>query len=223
MKKILLFTWLLVAVSVTAALGQYEGKRFVSATAEVNFANQNPSESHSTNGYGYNFNAGFGKFHTANKARGWNLSSSLGGGKNIIYNNGQADINSGLTGFGVGAGYFWQYYKHFNDKLGIFGGPNINALYNYGKTYGSPNADSEQRSNSFSLQFGVSAGAYYALNERWWLTASLGFGNLVSTMAAFAKTKNTTETVRNNTFEYQLSPKITLPSVGLGLRYFFKD
>ncbi|WP_342086994.1 hypothetical protein [Dyadobacter sp. OTU695] len=223
MKKILLLTWLLVAISINATFAQYEGKRFVSATAGINFSNQNPSEFPSTNGYGYNFYAGFGKFRTANRASGWNLSSSLGGGKSIIYNNGKTDINSGLTGFGVGTGYFWQYYKHFNDKLGIFGGPNINALYDYGKSYGSPNADSEQRSNNFSLQFGVSAGAYYALNESWWLTASLGFGNLISTTASFAKTKSTTETTRNNTFDYKLSPTITVPSVGLGLRYFFKD
>jgi hypothetical protein len=225
MKKTLLFGCLLVVCTITAAFAQYEGKRFVSANAGVSFSNNNPDEYPSTNGYGYNFDASFGKFKTSNMARGWSLSSSLSGAKNFSYYNGDTQIRDGLTGFGVGAGYFWQYYKHFNDKFGIFGGPNIGISYSYGKTYGSPNADSEQRTNSFSLPFSVSGGAYYTLNERWWLTASLGFANLFSVGYTVAKTENqlSTDTFESKAFEYKFSPTIALPSVSLGLRYFFRN
>lgn len=221
MKKILLLTWLLVAFTITATFAQYEGKRFVSATAGVNFSNQNPEDYPSTNGYGYNFNASLGKFRTSNMARGWNLSSSLSGGKSFVSNNGDTQTRTGLTGFGVGVGYFWQYYKHFN-KFGIFGGPNIDVLYSYGKAY---NSGSEQLTNSFSLPFGVSGGAYYTLNERWWLTASLGFADLVSVSYSFTEINgpNNVDAIKQNAFQYKFSPTITFPSVSLGIRYFFRD
>lgn len=222
MKKILILTSLLVAFTITATFAQYEGKRFVSATAGVNFSNQNPEDYPVTNSYGYDFNASFGKFRTSNMAHGWNLSTSLSGGKSFVNNNGDTKTRSGLTGFGAGVGYFWQYYKHFNDKFGIFGGPNIDVSYSYGKTY---NSGSEQLTNNFSLPLGVSAGAYYTLNERWWLTASLGFADLVSVSYSFSEIKgpNNVDAVKQNAFEYGFSPTITFPSVSLGIRYFFRN
>lgn len=224
MKKILLLTWLLVAFTMTATFAQFEGKRFVSATAGVNFANHNPDSYPRTNNYGYNFNASFGKFQTSNMARGLNVSSFLSGGRSFVSNNGETQTREGITDFGVGVGYFWQYYKHFNDKFGIFGGPNIDVMYSYGKSYGTPSSGSEQQGHSFSLPFGVSGGAYYTLNERWWLTASLGFANLVSVGYSFSEIESpNTDLVKHNAFEYKFSPTITFPSVSLGIRYFFRD
>lgn len=224
MKKTL-FTWLLVACSITAAFAQYEGKRFVSATAGINFSTDNPDRSASSNGYGYNLNASFGKFKTQNMARGWNLGTSLGGGKSAVYTNSNRERDSGIKQFGASAGYFWQYYKHFSDKFGVFGGPGIDVTYSYAKTYDTSNGVTEQRAHTFTLPFSVSAGAYYTLNERWWLTGSLGFADLFSVGYTTSKSENLDTGFKSdyNTFNYKLSPTITLPSVSLGLRYFFRD
>lgn len=224
MKKTLLFTWLFVVCSITATLAQYEGKRFISASAGISFSNQNPEQSSASNTYGYNFNAQLGKFKTQTMARGWNLGTSLGGGKNNFYVNGTAS-DRGITQFGANAGYFWQYYKHFNDKFGVFGGPNLDVSYNYTKTYETSNGVSEKRTNTFSLPFGVSAGAYYTLSERWWLTGSLGFADLLSVGYSFGKTENIDRitNLKSSVFNYEFSPTITFPSVSLGIRYVFRN
>jgi hypothetical protein len=226
MKKIILLSWLFIACSITTTFGQFEGKKFVSASAGINFSGQEQDDVPSENNYGYNFDASFGKFKTNNKASGWNVSTSLTGGKDIQYRDGDTESLKGITGFGIGTGYFWQYYKHFSDKFGIFGGPHVNVLYSYAKLYENQSSDNlEHKQHQISPQFGLSAGAYYTLNNRWWLTASVGYIDLfyVSYMVDDAVSLSTGNKTKNTTFDYKISPNLTLPSVSLGLRYFFKD
>jgi hypothetical protein len=225
MKKTLLFTWLLMACSITGALAQYEGRRFVSASAGINFGTQKQDGYPSTNGYGYNFNAGFGKFKTQNMARGWSVGSVLAGGKSGIFRNGENETDSGISQFGANVGYFWQYYKHFNDKFGVFGGPNIGVAYNYTRGYDTSNGVTETKNQTFTLPFSLSAGAYYTLNERWWITGSLGFSDLFMVGYTHIDVENLDlKTGSNsNVFTYKFTPSINFPSVSLGLRYFFKN
>lgn len=214
------------ACSVTAAFAQLEGKRFVSATAGIDFSRQNDDEYPASAQYGYNFSANLGKFKTATKASGWNLSTSLSGQKDVQYRWGDAESLQGITGVGAGLGYFWQHYKHFSDKFGIFGGPQVNVAYAYSKQLESnSNGYFERKKHTISPQFGISAGAYYALSERWWLTASLGFVDLIylSYTRENAESLQTGETFSGNSFSYKLTPNLALPSVSLGLRYFFKN
>jgi len=226
MKKIILLSWLFTACSITIGFAQLEGKKFVSATVGLNFNNNNQDDYPTATNYGYNIDASFGKFKTANKASGFNIGTSLYGQKATVYTDGTREKFEGITGFGVNTGYFWQRYKHFSDKFGIFGGPHVNVFYSYSKLL--PNQSSDNllhRQHHISPQFGVSAGAYYALNERWWLTASLGFVNLLYVSYTIDKGEpwRTGNTTKSKTFDYKLSPNLTLPSVSLGLRYFFKD
>ena len=226
MKKLILLSWLLTACSISVVFGQLEGKRFVSATAGINFSNVNQDNAPSSHNYGYDVMAGFGKFKTATRASGWNLNTSLSGQKSIQYRDGDTESLKGITGVGFGAGYFWQYYKHFSDKFGIFGGPHVNVQYSYSKLLENQSSDNlEHKRHHISPQFGFSAGAYYTLSDRWWLTASLGYANLlfVSYTVDNAKSLPKNATNKDRTFDYKLSPNLTLPSVSLGLRYFFKD
>ncbi|WP_353721597.1 hypothetical protein [Dyadobacter sp. 676] len=226
MKKIILLSWLFTACSITVSFGQLEGRKFISASAGLNFSNDNQDDIPSSHNYGYDLNVNLGKFKTAGKASGWNISTSLKGEKNVQYRDGTSRSLEGITGFGVGIGYFWQYYKHFSDKFGIFGGPHVNVLYSYAKSLESQSTDIlEHKNHQISPQFGLSAGAYYALNDRWWLTGSLGFIDLLYVSYTIDNGESLVYdgTNKNRTFNYKLSPNLALPSVSLGLRYFFKD
>ena len=117
-------------------------------------------------------------------------------------------------------------YKHFSDKFGIFGGPGLNLVYGFGKSITNPgSAYYETKSNQISFNLEVGAGAYYVLNERWWLTGSLAFSNPLYLSYKFGKSEpfEPGPHIDNSGFEYKLSPDFNFPSVGLGLRYFFKD
>jgi hypothetical protein len=226
MKKIFLLTFVFLAAAYTAVFAQMEGKRFISGSLSVGFGNNNPSGTTSTNSYGYNFDIGLGKFKTNTRASGWNLNTSLTGGKQYLGATLNPRITTGINGFGVGVGRFWQYYKHFSEKFGVYGGPNVNLGYEYGKNTSSQDESTfETKQNTLSLSLGLEAGAYYKLNERWWLLASIGFSEPFSAKYSNENTLqvgNSQETTTKH-FIYAFSPVINFPSVGLGLRYFFKD
>ena len=226
MKKHILLILLLQTCLATAVMAQLEGRRFLSGAIGVNFTNNNPDLSKATNNYGGNVNIGVGKFTTQNKAAGWNLTGYLGGAKTLRYVNGQDEFQSGINQYGIGVGRFWQFYKHFNEKIGIYAGPNVSANYKYTKEQITEQDDvNDRKTHETTLALGVGAGVYYRLSERWWLDASLGFATPVS--VSYTKISNdyigSNASSTSNRFAYNLSPSFTFPSVGLGLRYFLAN
>ncbi|PSL28680.1 outer membrane beta-barrel protein [Dyadobacter jiangsuensis] len=224
--KIIYYTFLLIFCSATIAFAQLEGKRFISGAVSTNFDTYKPETGKSTNGYAYGVSIGLGKFKTATRAGEWSIFSNMNGSKKNFNLGTDTTTLKGIDGFGIGTGYRWSFYKHFSDKFGVFGGPGISVRYNYIKQFQSDGQELfEQKSNEISASLDLSAGAYYALNDRWWLTASLAFSNPVYATYSFGKSKGrTTATSYDNSgLRYQLSPSFNFPSVGIGLRYFFKD
>ena len=224
--KVIYYTFLLIFSSATVALAQFEGKRFISGNVSTDFNNYNPENGLSTNNYTYGFNIGLGKFKTATRTGEWSVFSNMRGNKqNFALTNDTLTIK-GIDLFGVGTGYRWNFYKHFNDRFGVYGGPGVSARYSFSKQI-QTNSDEvfNQKSHEIAAFLELNAGAYYALNERWWLTASLAFSNPVFLAYTFgtSKSRTTTTGYDNSGVRYQLSPSFNFPSVGLGLRYFFKD
>ena len=226
MKNTITYILVLIIVSVSTAFGQLEGKRFISGNAGVGFSNQDSEYNRSSTGYSYNVSLGLGKFKTSTKTGEWLIVSSLIGGKQN-YDLPNESVNwNGITSFSLGTGYAWNFYKHFSDKFGIFGGPGLSLVYSFGKSLTNPGSIYyETKSNQVSFNLQLGAGAYYVLSERWWLTGSLAFSNPVYLSYKFGKSKpfDPGPNVDNSGFEYKLAPDFTFPSVGLGLRYFFKD
>lgn len=209
-------------------MAQMEGKRFISGAAGINFNNVDPKESETTNDYGYNFVIDIGKFKTANVATGWSLRSSLSGNKNSHSRvDGVPSTYNGISGFGFGVGRFWQFYKHFNTKFGLYAGPQLSVGYAYDKKYddGGTNNVSRERNNTFTLNAGINAGAYYQFAERWWITGSIGFSDPVSVEFSMVNSEHLSDhsMFKSKNLAYQFLPSITFPSVGLGLRYFLKN
>lgn len=231
MKNIYYFIVTLVLGFSQTTFAQWEGQKFIYGSASLDFINSNPDLQKSTNSYGYNFDLGIGKFKTSTRAVGWTLSTSLSGGKQNLtsYINGipvNRDKN-GIIGMGVGVGRFWQFYKHFNDKMGIFAGPDVNMLYNNAKTY-STTTDSRllitNKSNVVSISGGLKAGVYYKLSPKWWVTGSIAFSNFASVSYTSLKSEIEDDVYTSNqkTLNYQFSPSFRFPNVGFGLRYFIK-
>ncbi|MCF0053281.1 porin family protein [Dyadobacter sp. LJ53] len=226
MKKRIIFILLLQICAASAVMAQLEGRRFLSGGIGASFYNTNPDLDEATNNYNGNVSIGIGMFKTQTKAVGWNLTGYVGGGKSLRYINGQSEPKSGINQYGIGVGRFWQFYKHFNEKIGIYIGPNVNLNYGYKKEWLTEQNDiNEQKTHTTNLSLGVSAGVYYKLSERWWLDASLGFATPFS--VGYTKTNNeylaSSQTTKSSQFNYNLSPTFNFPSVGLGLRYFLAN
>lgn len=224
--KAIYYILLLILCPASAALAQLEGKRFISGGVSTSFSASNPETGKSTNNYNYGINLGLGKFKTATRAGEWSILSDLSGSKQNFAIPGDTITISRINAFGIGTGYRWSFYKHFNDKIGVFGGPGVSVRYAYSKQVQSNGEQLfDSKSNEIAASLGLSAGAYYVLNERWWLTASLAFSSPVYLSYSFGRTESRTtgEGYDGNGLKYQLSPTFNFPSVGLGLRYFFKD
>lgn len=231
MKNIFYFIVMLILGVSEMAEAQWEGQKFISGSASLMFNNTNPDLQKPSNNYGYDFSVGLGKFETSTRASGWNLNTSLSGSKQNLttYNNGIPTNNekNGINGFGVGVGRFWQFYKHFNDKVGIFVGPDINVRYNNSSQY-SNSGDGvslvKSRTNVISLSAGLSAGLYYKLSEKWWITGNIAVSNFVNTNYSILKSgpENRDYDISQKTFNYEFTPSFSFPSVGFGLRYFLK-
>ena len=195
------------------------------------FTNYNSKNEPSINNYGYGFEVSIGKFKTNTKATGWRLNNYLAGSKNVYrtYNNGNLSgeyDKSGISDIGVGVGRFWQFYKHFNDKIGIFGGPDVGSTFSKARRYEVSEDSrylSENKTDRIQLSFGLSAGIYYHFSEKWWLTGSLAISNPISIEYDFLSTKVSGESLeyKSKQLNYSFSPNFTFPSVGLGLRYFY--
>ena len=229
MKNTYFIIALLILSSSQIVLAQLEGQKFISGTASVNFSNTNSDLQESSNNYGYNFDIGLGKFKTDTRASGWKISTSLAGSKQnfLTYVNGNP-INTeknGINGFGIGVGHFWQFYKHFNEKAGIYAGPEINARYNNSKTYQTTSNGSalgENKINTLTLSAGLSAGLYYKLSQKWWVTANIALSDFVSVDYSHLKSsvESSNNTTAQKTLNYQFSPSFRFPVVGFGVRRF---
>jgi hypothetical protein len=229
MKNILFLTVTLLFLSGGVVRAQFSGKKFISGSAGITFGSSNPKEASSSNNYGYQFGIALGKFKTDTRASGWNVSSSLGGEKRDYptYPNGTMTSNerSGINNLQFGLGRFWQFYKHFNDKIGVFAGPDVNLGFAHGTVY-STSSDgrdlTRNKTDKISLGAGLHAGMYYHLSERWWLTGSLAFSNPVSVDYTFINSKRmaSNQEYKDKQLAYRFSPSFSFPSVGLGLRYF---
>jgi len=230
MKNILFITCLLVLGSTRFSIAQLDGKQFLSGSAGINFNNSNPASLGATHNYSYNFDISLGKFKSETRAVGWRISNSLGGGKMVynIYNGSEVEQyeRDGINRFGIGLGRFWHFYKQFNDKLGIYGGPEAGVSFLNTKSYSNQNESRslmENRVQQIQLSLGLSAGFYYTFSEKWWVTASLAFANPVSVDYSFQRGRNvvTDENGKSNELTYRFSPVFNFPNVGLGLRYFY--
>ena len=230
MKKIYFLVIISILVFSKPVLAQFEGKKFLSGSAQIDFGNNNPEMSQSTNGYSAGINVNLGKFKTNTRASGWNLAGSIGGQKAFYqtFTNG-SQVNwekSGINLVGAQIGKFWQFYKHFNEKVGVFAGPGVNATYQNTISY-EPVLEgqylTEIKSNSIGLALGVSAGIYYRLSEKWWIDGSIGFSSPVNINYSITDRKSTGdfEDFRSKTMSYSLTPSFTFPSVGFGVRYFY--
>jgi len=231
MKNIFFFTGIIIFLVTGTASAQFEGKKFISGSAGVFFGNSNPVSGQAGQNYGYNVGLSLGKFKTETRVSGWSLNSSLGGAENNTLrfdgSNFAGTSGNGLNFFRIGAGHFWHFYKHINDKTGVFGGPEVNIDYSLNKDYNDSgnNLLFVTTKKTIQLSMGLSAGIYYRLSEKWWATASLAFSNPVSVNYSFVKNTgpvdiNTSGTTKNVELGYRLSPNFSFPSVGLGLRYF---
>jgi len=226
MKKIFISTIVLLCCTAGYIQAQFAGKKFISGAAAINFFNHNPDLTTSTNGYNYNIIVQAGKFTSETRASGWNFNHTLVGGKPYTSYTGNTEIYKGIGNVGFGVGRFWEYYKHFNNKLGVFAGPSINLNYDYTKgpdpQYGFPNIS---KGHTIALSVGLKAGMYYQLSEKWWITASLGYSDPVSISysAVESKQPGSFESLTKNNFNYKFAPVINFPSVGLGFRYFLKE
>lgn len=231
MKNILFLTIILLTSCTELLFAQFEDKQFLSGSAGINFGSINSKNVNSTNSYGYNFDVSIGRFKTNTKAVGWRLSNSLGGGKNLYTTYDGTGLpkeydKSGINNISVGVGRFWQFYKHFNDKIGIFGGPGIDLTFSkvHGYEVSSDNRYiSENKSDKIQFSVGLSAGLYYRFSEKWWVTGSIAFSNPIALDYSFLSFNNLNDDnkYKSQQLNYSLSPNFTFPSVGFGLRYFY--
>ena len=208
---------------------QFEGRKFLSGSASVNLMNSKPENGNVTSSYGYNLDMSMGTFKTNTRSAGWRLSNSIVGGKQTFsYYNGNETVyydNTGIRNAGAGIGRFWQFYKHFNNKTGIFAGPGVDLRFSHGSSYTTATDYRtlyNGKENMISLSAGLSAGIYYHFSEKWWVTASLAFATPVSVDYSFLSNDNITENTnyKQQLLNYRFSPDFTFPSVGFGLRYF---
>lgn len=213
----------------SAAIAQYDGRKFASGSAMLSFSNGKLSNDRSVQTYAYSFSVELGKFKTENRASGWLLSHGLGGLKNdqqFFVNGQEVEVDAkAIRNYLFGVGRFWQFYKHFGNNTGIFGGPVVSANYSMNRNYDQQGTMDVylQTQSQIGITFGVQAGAYYKFAPKWWLTASLAYTQPF--YAQYTSTKYEYQTGnlpddKLNEFKYSFAPVLTLPSVGLGLRFF---
>lgn len=230
-KTILLLVFIMLSLSDVAA--QYAGKEFIMGNAALNVSSSRNRITNSSDAWGgFSADVSKGKFVTDQKATGFRLSGGLD--FSSASRNGQPQYggDNGIRTLSLGAGKFWQYYKHFGDTWGIFGEPSVNAGYSFGRSFQSTSENVYNRTNSHAYEIGLSlrAGAYYQLSPKWWLNASLGFSNPVSVSFQHSKTVDfsvandqpLSDGTKTRELNYRLVPGLNLPSVGLGLTYFIR-
>lgn len=229
MKNLLYLTFLLTISLSQSAHAQYTGKRFLTGTAGINFNNSNPANVKATAGYGYNFGFQIGKFHSENRASGWSLSSNMTGGNSVyeVYNGTGYNRyeKKGVDNVEFSVGRFWQYYKHFSDKFGIYAGPDVSLSYGHSHKYEFQGQDLQDRhNNTIRAALGLGVGIYYNFSERWWIQGSLAFSRPVYAEYSFGNARSLELGTRSesNTLSYSVTPSFNFPNVGLGLRYFLK-
>jgi hypothetical protein len=225
MKNILYLAFLLVIGLSQSTQAQYTGQRFLTGTAGINFNNTNPANVQSTARYGYNLSFQKGK----NRASGWSLSSNMTGENSVyeIYRGTEYNRyeKKGIDNVEFSVGRFWQYYKHFSDKFGIYAGPDVSLSYGHSHKYEFLGQDLQDRhTNTIRATLGLGVGIYYNFSDRWWIQGSLAFSRPVYAEYSFGNARSLELGIRSesNTLSYSITPSFNFPNVGLGLRYFLK-
>lgn len=235
MKSTYLIAFFILFAAVNKASAQYEGREFIRGAGHLNFSNhKNSTVETSVSSGNLDISLSKGRFVTGNKATGFSLHGGIG----LSHMNDEAaslfpwrDKANGISGFTAGVGKFWQFYKHINENWGIYGEPSVGFDFSFSRAFSQEVSDAylRQEKYQYALALNLRAGAYYKLSEKWWLNASLGFSNPVSLSLENRKNNILTavdhrlnSTIKTNTINYQLTPALTLPSVGLGLTYFIR-
>lgn len=232
MKKVILFIFSL-ALTIVQAAAQYAGRAFIKGNASIAFSSTSfrQNDSNFSNG-GFTAGLSKGKFLTDQKATGFSLEGGLDFYSYTNFGTGKPVPNykdQGIGGFSVGAGKFWQFYKHFGEQWGIYGEPSVNIGYAHSEYFESPNSEPHVgvKRNTYRAGVSLAAGAYYQLSPRWWLNASIGFSNPLNLSFEQAKWEEfnssgskISDGTKSNVFKYEFIPNMVLPSVGFGLTYF---
>ena len=220
MKKIKYYILLAILTTATVAHAQYAGKKYISGSGNISFQNNNYDHSTSENYSSYGLGIQIGKFITDTKSTAWTFNHNLSVRSYSVYvNAAQNDRITDIGKFQFAVGRNVNFYKHFTDKLGIFGGPGVNLQYTLSN---NRMAAEKKASHYFSLNLGVSGSMYYRLSDRWWIEASLAYANPISLGYSSTNEYTSGRWENSRSLEYSLKPQLSLPTVGLGLRYMLK-
>jgi hypothetical protein len=229
MKNLFFIAGFLLVFSTGQVFSQLQGRTFISGSAGIGFNQVNPANAKNFHGYSYQFDALIGKFKTENRAAGWRLSNRLEGSKRTYSLYQHIEVRdfekSGVTDVGFGIGRVWQFYKHFNEKVGMYAGPEISLGYTHGNRYSvMHDRQGLERSQTakFSFYAGLHAGIYYKLSEKWWVLGSLEFSEPFFVDYTVQKNSLDVGSENNKTSEvrYRFTPVFSVPAMGFGLRYF---
>lgn len=217
-------------VTVTGLFAQNSGRSFISGTLSYSLQSAiSDDESYRYNATGLNLDINIGKFVSDNHVSGFRIS-----GKLASYDQPENDVwgdrSNGISDYDLGLGKFWQYYKPLGGQWGLYGQHDIGLGFNNQRRFALSGQTNYTKTitQTYSLDLSLSGGLYYTLSERWWFSASIGFGKPVSLefkkASSVAYDSQHSKLLENNEtdFTYKLIPHFNLPSVGFGVIYFLK-
>jgi hypothetical protein len=205
-----------------------EGESFVSGAFYLNLFDSKPKDINSHyNRYSHDISVSIGKFKSSTFATGWGIDHALSLQK---FDNFNIDPNK-LQDLRFGIVRFWEFYKPLNDKLALYLRPNTSLSYQVRNTFQISNDKilTETHGNSFSVNFGASAGVAWRIAPKWAIYGGFAFFNPLFVSYGFGHTRFT-DTLRpdgeypqtnNSGFAYRFSPELSSGSIGLGFRYFY--
>lgn len=221
-----------------SVFGQYAGRKFISGDAGIYFSSfkDDDTDVGLTRG-GVSLAASLGRFTADNKAKGFLVKGGVGFDRYLPdtpSNTFEDSRRNGINDYSFGTGMFWNYYKHFSSRIGIYGGPAVSLGYVYEQRYMVEFGGDlvRRRNNTVNASLSLTGGAYYQFSPKWWLTISLAYSDPVT--GSFTHGRNTgydassegfvkrSSDRRDNIFAYRFTPQLYLPSVGVGLTYFLK-
>lgn len=217
-------------VTVTGLYAQNSGRSFISGTLSYGLQSMNSDDNavrNSTSAFTLDLN--IGKFVSNNRVSGFRVSGNLTSydePENEVW----GDRSNGITDYELGLGKFWQYYKPLGSQWGLYGQHDIGLGFNNQRRFARSGQTDYTKTitQTYSLDLSLSAGLYYTLSERWWFSATIGFGKPVSLQfkkaSSEAYNSQHSKFLENNEtdFTYRLIPEFNLPSVGFGVIYFLK-
>lgn len=231
MKK--LFTLLVLIMVGGQSFSQVVGKKFINGSFNLLAANDRLKNlDWNNNALGLGADIALGTFHTEEHVSGWLVGASISARSDSwskdVYPWG--DQGNGIGHFSFNGGKFWQFYRHITSHWGLYGQHDVRFDFSNTKQFQNETVAEYSRSISqeYRIGFNLSAGTYYRLSDKWWFTASLAMSSPLYLGMTHKKSDyynssgEISHTSKNNTLTYQLAPTLRLPSVNLGITYFFK-